>query len=428
MHRAILCLVVVFALVCLAIPGCSDAPDATAVPAQTPGPAVAESAEATESRSERQPYTVRVVDATGRGVSGAWVGVHGGFWKKRSPDWIFASILDRAKPEWRGQKSGDDGTCVLFAEDFFRQSGVLVALHVAKRLVGIKKVSRDELAKVAKEKAALEIILQSACRVQGQIDSTGLRERKLPLWCNADVDYDGRPCFSFVSEKQEFEFFLPPGTFEIEADAGYCHRTTQRITIDPEQRELKMMFDLPLTRMAKLIGQPAPELRDVVAWKNSKPLTLADLRGKYVLLDFWGYWCGPCVHQMPELFVRHDRFAKYGLVVIGVHVDAAEGSVDTVAKLDAKLDGIRQSVWQGRDLPFPVALVSPKKTKYEGTEKFARCAASADFGVTGYPTCVLIDREGRVVDTIGFGQKEDERLAKLLGVGKRELPSTLHVR
>ncbi|MGO8753592.1 MAG: TlpA family protein disulfide reductase [Thermoguttaceae bacterium] len=316
----------------------------------------------------------------------------------------------------------------MFAEDFFRQSGVLVALHVAKRLVGIKKVSRDELAKVAKEKAALEIILQSACRVQGQIDSTGLRERKLPLWCNADVDYDGRPCFSFVSEKQEFEFFLPPGTFEIEADAGYCHRTTQRITIDPEQRELKMMFDLPLTRMAKLIGQPAPELRDVVAWKNSKPLTLADLRGKYVLLDFWGYWCGPCVHQMPELFVRHDRFAKYGLVVIGVHVDAAEGSVDTVAKLDAKLDGIRQSVWQGRDLPFPVALVSPKKTKYEGTEKFARCAASADFGVTGYPTCVLIDREGRVVDTIGFGQKEDERLAKLLGVGKRELPSTLHVR
>jgi thiol-disulfide isomerase/thioredoxin len=149
------------------------------------------------------------------------------------------------------------------------------------------------------------------------------------------------------------------------------------------------------------VGQPAPEIPDVVAWKNSEPVKLADLRGKVVVLDFWGYWCGSCVVGMPRLFDAYDKYHDQGLEVIGVHVDLGEDeeeAVDTVAKLDARLTETRESLWKGRDLPFPVALVVGRRTPFaDGVVDKARSAASARFGIIFYPSQVLIDRRGNVV-------------------------------
>ena len=47
---------------------------------------------------------------------------------------------------------------------------------------------------------------------------------------------------------------------------------------------------------------PAPELENEVWLNSDQPLRLKDLHGKVVLLEFWGYWCGPCVYRLPELF------------------------------------------------------------------------------------------------------------------------------
>jgi hypothetical protein len=88
------------------------------------------------------------------------------------------------------------------------------------------------------------------------------------------------------------------------------------------------------------------------------------------------------------------------LEVIGVHVDLGEDEkapVATVAELDRRLDDTRKNLWKGRDVPFPVALVVGKRTSYgEGIAGLARSAASAEFGVTSYPTHILIDRRGRI--------------------------------
>ena len=63
----------------------------------------------------------------------------------------------------------------------------------------------------------------------------------------------------------------------------------------------------------------APELEGGVGWLNTKrPLTLAGLRGKIVLLDFWTYYCINCMHVLPELKRLEQQYANQ-LVVIGVH-------------------------------------------------------------------------------------------------------------
>lgn len=64
---------------------------------------------------------------------------------------------------------------------------------------------------------------------------------------------------------------------------------------------------------------PAPELSNHRGWLNTdKPFTLADLRGKVVLLDFWTYGCINCLHIIPDLKRLEEKYARQ-LVVIGVH-------------------------------------------------------------------------------------------------------------
>ena len=132
-------------------------------------------------------------------------------------------------------------------------------------------------------------------------------------------------------------------------------------------------------------------LTDVVGWKG-EAVKLADLKGKVVLLEFWGYWCGPCIGSMPVLIELHEKFAEKGLAIVGIHVDG-DGEVDTAKKLDDKIAGFKKEVWKGKDLPFPVALTSGRLDESSGT----RGGLAEKYGIRGYPSTILIDREGKVV-------------------------------
>jgi thiol-disulfide isomerase/thioredoxin len=64
---------------------------------------------------------------------------------------------------------------------------------------------------------------------------------------------------------------------------------------------------------------PQPSLDPGLGWLNSKPLKAADLKGKVVVYDFWTYSCVNCVRTLPYLEAWHERYAKDGLVIVGVH-------------------------------------------------------------------------------------------------------------
>ncbi len=91
---------------------------------------------------------------------------------------------------------------------------------------------------------------------------------------------------------------------------------------------------------------PAPELSGITAWINSQPTTLADLRGKVVLVHFWTFGCINCIHVQPYVKAWYDTYAADGFVVLGVHTPELSFERD--------LDNVREAVAKA-DVRFPVA-------------------------------------------------------------------------
>ncbi|HEY4294006.1 thioredoxin family protein [Luteibacter sp.] len=98
-------------------------------------------------------------------------------------------------------------------------------------------------------------------------------------------------------------------------------------------------------------AQTAPEFAGIAAWQNSKPLTMRQLRGKVVLIDFWAYSCINCLRTLPHVTRWYDQYKDKGLVVVGVHspefpFEKQEGNVrDAIARY-----GIHYPVAQDNDL------------------------------------------------------------------------------
>ncbi|MDZ4720368.1 MAG: thioredoxin-like domain-containing protein [Roseiflexaceae bacterium] len=121
-----------------------------------------------------------------------------------------------------------------------------------------------------------------------------------------------------------------------------------------------------------LYARPAPEFPDGLTWLNTeRPLTMAELRGKVVLLDFWTYGCVNCLHNFPDLKKLEAEYPDE-LVVIGVHSAKFTNEADT--------ENIRQIILRyGLDH----AIVNDSKLTVWKT-----------WDVRAWPTLVLVDAKG----------------------------------
>ena len=98
-------------------------------------------------------------------------------------------------------------------------------------------------------------------------------------------------------------------------------------------------------------GAKAPEFQAIANWINSRPLTMEELRGRVVLIDFWTYTCVNCIRTMPYLKDWHAKYASHGLVIVGVHSPEFEFEklAENVAD-DARELGLAYAIAQDNDL------------------------------------------------------------------------------
>jgi thiol-disulfide isomerase/thioredoxin len=94
----------------------------------------------------------------------------------------------------------------------------------------------------------------------------------------------------------------------------------------------------------------APEFEKVTGYINTKPISLADLKGKVVLVDFWTYSCINCIRTIPYLADWNEKYADKGLVIVGVHAPEFEFEKNTDNVKEAvKRFGIKYPVIQDND-------------------------------------------------------------------------------
>ena len=119
----------------------------------------------------------------------------------------------------------------------------------------------------------------------------------------------------------------------------------------------------------------APEFKGISHWINSQPLTMRQLRGKVVLVEFWTFDCINCIHVMPYVKQWHERYKDQGLTVVGVHTP--EYGHERI------LHNLERAVKQ-HDIRYPVA----QDNGY---------ATWNAFGNRYWPALYLIDQDGHIV-------------------------------
>ncbi|BDZ44663.1 hypothetical protein GCM10025866_05720 [Naasia aerilata] len=117
-----------------------------------------------------------------------------------------------------------------------------------------------------------------------------------------------------------------------------------------------------------------PALDGAVTWFNSPPLTAEDLRGKVVLVDFWTYTCINWLRTLPYVRAWAEKYADYGVVVVGVHTPEYD--------FEGELDNVRRAIGE-LDVGYPVAVDSG----YTIWNAFANHY---------WPALYIVDQTGRV--------------------------------
>jgi len=150
-----------------------------------------------------------------------------------------------------------------------------------------------------------------------------------------------------------------------------------------------------LEGIARRLDLPGTQIALAGALLGGGQLDWEQYRGKVVLVDFWASWCGPCQAELPNVLQMYRAYHDKGFEVVGICLDDDPEQAAAFVKK--------------QQLPWPTLFSDDAKRR--GWED----PRAVEFGVTGIPLAILLDREGRVVSMNARGEQLPKQLQQVLG-------------
>jgi peroxiredoxin len=151
---------------------------------------------------------------------------------------------------------------------------------------------------------------------------------------------------------------------------------------------LKQQAEAEKVRAALVEGARFPdfEVKDL----SDKPLSIANYKGKVVLLDFWATWCGPCVRELPNVIKSYEAHHKDGFEIIGISLDQDRAKLESFIK-------DKNMTW-------------PQYFDGQGWKN----ALAGKYGVNSIPATYLLDGQGKIIGKNLRGESLESAVAKAL--------------
>ncbi|GET20031.1 thiol:disulfide interchange protein [Prolixibacter denitrificans] len=245
----------------------------------------------------------------------------------------------------------------------------------------------DEMKRLSSEAKDIQ---QRYAKARMSGDEDGMKKAQIDI--EAMVDNQKVFAKNFIREHKNSTVAPFVALWQFGQNATYQDLDTLVAFFDPSikqsiyVKELQKMAD---QRRVTGIGAVAPDF--TMNDPDGNPFTLSSLRGKYVLLDFWASWCGPCRQENPNVVKVYNEYKDKGFTVLGVSLDRDH---------DAWVKAIKDDhlTWhQVSDLQY-------------WNNKVAR-----EYGVTSIPHSLLLDKDGKIIAKNLRGPALEQKLKEIFG-------------